>query len=257
MILTCPSCTVRYVVAEGAIGPNGRTVRCASCGHQWYEKAEVGLDESLFEPMDIDFNETAERDEETDFDSILRKEMEIDPIPAGVLPPPREDDPILAQLGPRPKKTLPKIPGKWAGYASAAAVWCFIFAAIFYFQPAISRAWPASNLLYTMAGFEPSQPGAGLALENLNAQMLESGIRMTGDIRNTQSVDKPVPAVMAIITGHEGERIEEMLIAPPVVRLKPGGKASFNVAYPRLPDGAENVSFAFSFISVKPAAVKE
>lgn len=41
MILTCPECATRYVVKDGSIGPKGRKVRCANCGHSWHQEADV------------------------------------------------------------------------------------------------------------------------------------------------------------------------------------------------------------------------
>ena len=40
MILTCPSCSTQYVVKDGAIPPQGRQVRCASCKHSWHQDPE-------------------------------------------------------------------------------------------------------------------------------------------------------------------------------------------------------------------------
>lgn len=37
MIIVCPSCTTKYLVADTAIGPAGRTVRCAACKHSWHQ----------------------------------------------------------------------------------------------------------------------------------------------------------------------------------------------------------------------------
>ena len=44
MILTCPSCGTQYVVKEGAIPPQGRQVRCASCKHSWHHDPEPTLE---------------------------------------------------------------------------------------------------------------------------------------------------------------------------------------------------------------------
>ncbi len=40
MILTCPNCGTQYVVKDGAIPPQGRQVRCASCKHSWHQEPE-------------------------------------------------------------------------------------------------------------------------------------------------------------------------------------------------------------------------
>jgi predicted Zn finger-like uncharacterized protein len=48
MILTCPSCGTQYVVKDGAIPPQGRQVRCASCKHSWHQDPEAApQDEAL------------------------------------------------------------------------------------------------------------------------------------------------------------------------------------------------------------------
>lgn len=50
MILTCPNCGTQYVVKDGAIPPQGRQVRCASCKHSWHQQPD-GASEA--ESMDL------------------------------------------------------------------------------------------------------------------------------------------------------------------------------------------------------------
>lgn len=274
MILTCPVCTTRYMVAEGAIGAKGRRVRCASCGHQWMQEPEIGLDEELFgeapsfleqaaedgdfQDMDISFLETAQTDHtgEDDFQAILRKEIESVSIPEGVRPVAEEEDLVLAQLG-KPKKTsasaqlskLSKLSsGRVTGFIVAACFYFCIFGLLLILQSQISRLWPASNMIYTLVGMQPFLPGEGLSLDELKAEMDEDKIHMSGTISNLRSSDTKVPSIVATIVGDDEKPIDRVLIAPPVARLKAEGQAAFNVVYPKLPEGATNVTFAFSFM---------
>jgi predicted Zn finger-like uncharacterized protein len=39
MLISCPNCSARYLIADTVIGPSGRRVRCASCKHVWHQTA--------------------------------------------------------------------------------------------------------------------------------------------------------------------------------------------------------------------------
>ena len=52
MILTCPHCGTQYVVKDGAIPPQGRQVRCASCKHSWHQDPEPAAEMELHPAME-------------------------------------------------------------------------------------------------------------------------------------------------------------------------------------------------------------
>jgi predicted Zn finger-like uncharacterized protein len=59
MILTCPACGTQYAVKDGAIPPQGRQVRCASCKHSWHEHPVEAEDPAPEEPAEESIAEAA------------------------------------------------------------------------------------------------------------------------------------------------------------------------------------------------------
>lgn len=258
---------MRYIVSEGAVGPNGRRVRCANCGNQWFQEPEQNLDEELFgedAPFEAPLPEIpADADEVSDFQSILRKEIEAAPIPDGVKPQQdAEHDPVLAEIqranAAKKEKAAVRRGDAFAGYATAAAIVIVVFAAFLMMSRTVSRVWPASSMIYTTVGLPVTLPGEGLSLASLEAEIKDGKIVMRGTINNLKSDDMDVPPVMATVTDLNGKAMQDILIAPPVSRLKGEGSAQFSASYPKIPDGAVSVNFAFSALSaVSPASGEE
>ena len=74
MILTCPNCATQYVVKDGAIPPQGRQVRCASCKHSWHQdpeetaELELGPEAEAAEPEPRSEAEVGQRQPEAEGD---------------------------------------------------------------------------------------------------------------------------------------------------------------------------------------------
>jgi len=93
MILTCPNCGTQYVVKDGAVPPQGRQVRCASCKHSWHQDpepadepaAEGDEDETIAEATLIEPRSGPEAEERA-FEEAVVGAVEAEPAP------PAEDD---------------------------------------------------------------------------------------------------------------------------------------------------------------------
>ena len=47
MLISCSACNSKYLVNSADLKPDGRTVQCAKCGHNWFQTAKIEDEEML------------------------------------------------------------------------------------------------------------------------------------------------------------------------------------------------------------------
>ena len=47
MLVSCSSCNSKYLVNSADLKPDGRTVQCAKCGHNWFQTTKMEDEEIL------------------------------------------------------------------------------------------------------------------------------------------------------------------------------------------------------------------
>lgn len=241
MILTCPSCSARYAVPDGAIGEGGRKVRCAKCRFSWVQEAP---EESLApgEP------------------AVPQRAPE---------PPPQVDEPppplsVTPEPEPEPDIEEPEeeIPPEWVGENEALEE-------DEPHRPRRRRFWPivavvAALLIVGAAAaiyaFGWAEIGQRLGFASANAERLaisgrvsrEPGppntelLTVTGEIRNLTEDVQRVPQIRAELLDGTGRVVYSWSIAPPRAELQPREAIAFYSASTDVPPGGQNLNLSFA-----------
>ena len=284
MILTCPSCRTQYVVKDGAIPPQGRQVRCASCKHSWHQEPEPADELELG-------SEAAEPDSEPHHESFTETTM-IDP---GTGPEAEErayqeamvaeaEEDSAAEDAGTEEDTDKATDDRWRRFASPSAE------AADYDAPPEPEVQPDDDFS-PFAEREPAEPrrrspllailillvivaalAAGLwflappewkarlglaeaaatplTLSNpphIERLQLASGnelLTVAGRVINPTGETHSVPPIHAQLRDRAGKVIYSWTIAPPAPTLGPGASASFNSAEVNVPAGGEDLTIS-------------
>ena len=236
MILACPACDTRYAVPDSAIGPEGRTVRCARCRHSWFQSgSELDLEE-----LERDGTATSVEDEPT----ARQPWHDVPPIAAAE---PRErasEDRSQFSAEPpfRPRRNPLKMWGMAAGLFALVSVGAI--AAVSY---AGLPDWvPVSRPTFAME--EPD-----LVLEfpasKQDRRTLPDGSEyfgVAGEIKNVGRETKTVPPVLIVLYDSRNRKVYNWEILPRQGRLQPGETLSINEAITDLPKSARFAEIGWS-----------
>ena len=268
MILTCPACDTQYVVKDGAIPPQGRKVRCASCGHSWQAMPEPGSEPGAQESEAPAASEPVAASEQaapepprqeqpdvtqSDFASDEPADEPLAEAPAPPPIPPEADVVGLAEAAPSGRL-------EWTGddefspfarrdegevrrrsgivmAAVAVLVIAALAAALWFLAPAEWR----ERLGIAGPGDTPLQ----LMMTHSDRTQLASGneyLNISGRIINPTDKPQDVPALHAQLHDASGKVVYKWTIPPPARTLPPRGSASFNSAELNIPPAAQDLT---------------
>lgn len=200
-----------------------------------YRTAQFGQSEETLE------SEYQFQDKGGDADSALDED-----IPDGVKPD-HANVPAFAEDVLRPKVGLQ---GKLTGYLAALMIFGFLIIGAFIFRQAIMSSWPASTVIYELAGVSVELKGEALVIETLTAQAQRNTeghdvLYLQGRVINLTEEAQDVPNLLARLRSTNGEDGDSWNIESPLKVLSPGESFTFKSDYPAVPRGVGSVNLTF------------
>lgn len=231
MILTCPECATRYFVPDDKVGPDGRTVKCSSCGNRWTAHGEPALE--LF--VDADEGATV-RDS---FEPVA-DEAPVSALPGEELPK------VFRQKADTDRRVREAVTTGvvWAGMAVALIG---LVAAAIVFRVHVVQIWPGSAAAYARVGMRVNR--LGLTIEDVRAepalQDSHAALAVTGVIRNVEDRPAAAPPLRVSLINKAGKVVAVKLAAPADPLIPPGGVRHFVVTLLDPPTTASDLEVAF------------
>lgn len=224
MILTCPNCASRFLLSAQALAPEGRRVKCSSCGEEWFQQPDP--DELV-------------GDTEKDIEEIPES---VKPVPEGSASSALSDDGSDTESAPNRKAQM-------AGFMAAFLIFAAILGALIAMKSQVMKTWPYSAGFYQIFGVPVEAPGEGLVFDKIQAKLLQSDtIVVRGNIVNLSMQEQSLPAIEVSIRNPGGEIIQKTLLHPPEDHMPGDSRLPFKSTYKGETGEADHVQLRFVIV---------
>ena len=235
MILECTECHTRYLVPDSAIGAEGRTVRCASCKHSWFQAGMPVLDLVARAEASPRHQQAPEAvPAHADPAPIHAASSSAEIAPPGTYP----DYDAFAHEPPfRPRRNPAR---RWtvAALAAGTAMLAGVGGLLYSGAPGL-----ASDLFRPATGTPLRIVSKPVDQHSFNGNEI---FAVSGTVLNPTETRQPVPDIRVDLLNAQKRIVFSWMIRPEATTLPPKGKVDFNSAKLDVPVNARELVLSFS-----------